>query len=135
MELIVFNKLNSFNSGSRKPKQAKIRVSKSLGIVYLNATALDIMGLKVGDFVEFCLDTNKPVTWYIRATDKERGLAIAKYSTSGKVSSKKIADAIIETYSPKNDSPAFPLSSVQQYLEENSSPAWCIVNKLLVDAK
>lgn len=135
MELIVFNKLNSYNVGSRKPKQAAVRVSKSLGIVYINSTALDNMGLKVGDFIEFLLDTNKPVTWYIRATSKDKGLAIAKNSSSGKIASKKIAGAILETYAPKQDNPAFPVSTVGFCFEENDSPAWCIVNKPLTDAR
>lgn len=135
MGLIVFNKQNCSESLSRKPKLAKIRVSKELGIVYINSTALDLMGLKPGDFVEFLFDDSKPVSWYIRRADSETGLVIRKNSTSGKVHNQKIANYILETYLPGVDSPTFQLSGSPEIAEQGKNVSWCILNKLIQDGR
>ena len=135
MGLIVFNKENCSESLSRKPRLAKIRVSKEWGIVYINSTALDIMGLKPGDFVEFLFDDSKPVSWYIRKAGSEKGLVIAKNSASGKVNNKKIANYILDTYLPATDTPTFQLSGTPELAEQGKNVSWCILNKLIQDAR
>lgn len=135
MGLIVFNKLNCSQELSRKPKIAKVRVSKEYGIIYINPTALDVMSLKQGDFVEFLFDDSKPVTWYIRKSNSETGIVIAKNGASGKVSNKKIANCILETYLPGIDFPTFQLGGVSENVDENKNPHWCILNKLIKDGR
>lgn len=134
MELLVFNKLNC-NVNSRTPKTAKIRVSRQLGIVYINSKSLEIMKLKVDDFVEFLLSPERPVTWYIRKTGRETGLRISKNGGSGKVANRKIAESILFSYNQDSDNPCFPLSSAPTTFDDSDTEAWCIVNRLMKDAR
>jgi len=135
MGLIVFNKLNCAESLSRKPKLAKVRVSKTLGIVYLNSTAMDILGMKPGEYVEFLFDDSKPVSWYISKSDSEKGLVIAKNSASGKVNNKKVALSIHDTYLPGVDAPVYQLAASSTMLSVDYPQAWCILNKIIVDER
>lgn len=135
MELIIFNRLNSSNAKSRKPNLALIRVHSGLGVVYFNATALDVMGVKEGDHIQFVFDPSRPVTWYISKAGAEDGIKIRRSSKSGKITSKRIAESIIETYSPDMNNVSFQLSPILTQLEGAGIEAFCILNKVIPNAR
>ncbi len=130
MKLVVYNMENCKPSANKKARQARIRVNRRWNMIYFNGAAMEAASLQVGDFVEFCHDGERILSWYVRRADENTGFKIQLAGTAGsggKVQNRKLVETIMESYSPASQVVQFPLSN--QALEVDGHELFCIVNK------
>ena len=95
-------KLREFNTDNSKvviPKEPVLRVSRSAGLITLNASAADMLGVLNGGRVIFLQDEDSPEDWFIKKSDGQEAFELrpGKNKTSMDLNSSHIVKRILDS--------------------------------------
>jgi hypothetical protein len=128
MELERLNRTNCRSYG--KTDQPSITVTTKNGVIGFSKGAIELIGLKLGDQVEFAIDKKDKSVFVLKSLKKE-GFEIREHKSSkgfcfnNTVSAKRIN----ELYAAEKQNVRYPLSLSPN--NETGETMWLIINKQL----
>jgi hypothetical protein len=99
-------KLKTFDLSNTKTivtKEPVIRISKSAGLISLNASAAAAIGLAAGDRIVFVQDEDSPRDWYIKKSTDDNAFPVRDDEGRKDLNSSHIAHRIINSAQKASD--------------------------------